>query len=207
MMIVEQRFHVPGPFIVWLLTSLSLIFETENDDIPLLVNSAKLVLLANLLISSILPFYLASYPFHVLALASWQVVNMVRSLCLATFLSARMFAHHHHNRKFMAAPMLALWSLNTQCQWCITLKDFTLCRGLKIWWLINMVMLNQFSTHRNPLPAFIFGWGGRVMVGIYMIVYFMLGHYQGDHSFIQKTSQKKILIFLRYFTSPSLSLF
>jgi hypothetical protein len=65
-----------------------------------------------------------------------------------------------------------------------------MCRGLEIWWLINMVILNRFSAHRNALPAFMFGWGGKVMVGIYLITHLISGYYQGDRSFIPKTSQK-----------------
>ena len=87
--------------------------------------------------------------------------------------------------------LLTIWSLYPQCQWSSTSsKDLTTCRGLEIWWLINMVILNQFSAHRNPLPAFTFGWGGKVMVGIYLITHFISGYYQGDHSFILKTLQK-----------------
>ena len=55
--------------------------------------------------------------------------------------------------------------------------------------VINMLILNRFATHRKALPAFMFGWGGRVIVGIYLLVHLISGHYQGDHSFIPKTSQ------------------
>jgi hypothetical protein len=182
--------YAPGPFFGWILTTLSVTLDTENDSHPWLASSEKLASIVYPLVALIFLCLPSSKSCCSVLLASWRVVNTARSLFLADLISSRTFARHrHHHHQLFFTFMLGALSPYPSYVCTLCSSDCMTWKGIEVLWIMILFMTNRFFAYRKPVHAVMFQWRGKVVVAMIPIAHFFWSYYQADHSFIPKTPQ------------------